>query len=203
MFRFLVLAALGLIVCIVSYVPSKVLPAEITQVLVDEQRVVAGLWGDEVAARIKGRAQRLQETSTTVMLESSPSGPPRTARPDNTVDAAIVRLFGSSYVQSIDALLTLVSYRLSTALELVPTLLVFALVVGIDGAVARVVRSQELVAHSAEHFSASLATGLLLVLGVVTAWFVPVVLHPMGVLAVLLVVLHAMGRALANYHLLR
>jgi hypothetical protein len=73
----------------------------------------------------------------------------------------------------------------------------------LDGSVVRIVRSKELIAHSAERFSASLAAGILLGAGVVVAWFLPIQLHPMVVMTALLAMLFVMSRALANYHVLR
>jgi hypothetical protein len=203
MIRFLLLAALGAIFCIVFYIPSRVGPDELTRALLEEHAVVAELWGDDVEDGVHTRAVELQKATARLVLASPSSTPPRTTVRGNAVDSAIVRLFGSTYFQSIDALLALASYRLSCAIELLPALLAFLVAATVDGSVVRTVRSKELVAHSAERYSASLATGLLLGLGVLVAWFLPIMLHPMWVLAALLGMLFALSRALANYHMLR
>lgn len=203
MIRGLFLTALVAIFCIVFYIPSKVAPEEFGEVWFDEHDAVSELWGEDVAERVDARARRLKTKSAAVLLDASPSSLTRAGLPANAVDSAIVRLFGATYFRSLDSVFVLASYRLSCAIELLPALLAFLIAAAIDGSVVRVVRSKELIAHSAERFSVSLAIGFLLGLGVVVAWFLPVVLHPMWVLAALLGMLFAMSRALANYHLFR
>ena len=201
MIRFLLLATLAAIFCIVFYLPSKLGPEAFARTMSEEVRVVEEVWGEDVADRVHARALSLQQASQGLIVE--PPDSKRSAAPPNAVDSAIVRLLGSTYFRSIQSLLSLACYRLSCAFELAPALLAFLLAATVDGSVIRVVRSKELVAHSAERFSASLAAGFLLGLGVIISWFLPILIHPMWILAALLGMLFAMSRALANYHMLR
>lgn len=211
MIRYIFIGAMSAILCIVLYIPSKVAPSEFMQVLRDEHALAGELWGVDVADRILSRMLDLQQASAAVAPASAPAPASGATGPTNAVDAAMAaqvgqvgaRLFGNPYFRSIDSLFALVSYRLCTALELLPVLAAFFLAVVIDGSVVRIVRSKEFVAHSAERFSASLAAGILLGAGVVVAWFLPFKLHPMVVMAALLIMLFVMSRALANYHVLR
>jgi hypothetical protein len=211
MIRYIFIAAMSAILCIVLYIPSRVAPGDFLQVLREEHALATELWGEDVADRIMSRMLELQQASPAPSSSAAPLPTPGASAAANPVDAAMTahigqvgaRLFGNPYFRSIDSLFALVSYRLCAALELLPVLAAFFLAVTIDGAVVRIVRSKELIAHSAERFSASLAGGILLGAGVVVACFLPYRLHPMAVMAALLLMLFIMSRALANYHLLR
>ena len=212
MIRYIFIGAMSALLCIVLYIPSRVGPAEFMQVLRDEHALASEVWGQETADRILARMLDLQQASAmaTPASAAAPVAEPASG-PGGTVDAAMAaqvgqvgtRLFSNPYFRSIDSLFALVSYRLCAALELLPVLAAFFFAVVLDGLVVRIVRSKELIAHSAERFSASLAAGILLGAGVVVAWFLPIQLHPMVVMAALLTMLFVMSRALANYHLLR
>lgn len=209
MIRYIFIGAMSTILCIVLYIPSKVSPDRFMQVLRDEHALAGEIWGEQVADRILSRMLDLQQASATVA--PIPAQAPAPASSANAVDAAMTaqvgqvgaRLFANPYFRSIDSLFALVSYRLCAALELLPVLAAFFLAVVVDGFVVRTVRSKELIAHSAERFTISLAAGILLGTGVVVAWFLPYRLHPMVVMAALLAMLFVMSRGLANYHVLR
>jgi uncharacterized membrane protein YciS (DUF1049 family) len=211
MIRYIFIGAMSTILCIVLYIPSKVAPGDFMQVLRDEHALAEEIWGEEVADRILSRMLDLQQASAAVAPASDPVPAAAASAPAHAVDAAMAaqvgqvsaRLFGNPYFRSIDSLFALVSFRLCAALELLPVLAAFFLAVVIDGSVVRTVRSKELIAHSAERFSACLAAGILLGAGVAVAWFLPFKLHPMAVMAALLAMLFVMSRALANYHVLR
>lgn len=212
MIRYIFIGAMSALLCSVLYIPSRVGPAEFLQVLRDEHALATEVWGQETADRILSRMLDLQRASAmaTPASAAAPVAGPASV-PAAAVDAAMaaqigqvgVRLFSNPYFRSIDSLFALVSYRLCAALELLPVLAAFFFAVVLDGMVVRIVRSKELIAHSAERFSASLSAGILLGAGVVVAWFLPLQLHPMVVMAALLAMLFVMSRALANYHLLR
>jgi len=211
MIRYIFIGAMSVILCIVLYIPSRVAPGEFLQVLRDEHALASELWGDEVANRILSRMLDLQQTSVSVTAAPPPLPTTGASGPINAVDTAMAaqinqvstRLFGNPYFRSIDSLFALVIYRLCAAIELLPVLASFLLAVVIDGSVVRIVRSKELIPHSAERFSASLAAGILIGAGVVVAWFLPFRLHPMVVMTELLVMLFVVSRALANYHVQR
>jgi hypothetical protein len=211
MIRYIFIAAMSALLCIVLYIPSRVGPAEFMQVLRDEHALAGEVWGQEAADRILSRMLDLQQASAMATPASAVAPVAGTASGPGAVDAAMAaqvgqvgaRLFSNPYFRSIDSLFALVSYRLCAAFELLPVLTAFLFAVVLDGSVVRVVRSKELIAHSAERFSASLAAGILLGAGVVVAWFLPIQLHPMVVMAALLAMLFVMSRALANYHVLR
>ena len=212
MIRYIFIGAMSALLCIVLYIPSRVGPAEFMQVLRDEHALARDVWGQETADRILSRMLDLQQASAmaTPASAAAPVAGPASV-PAAAVDAAMAaqvgqvgtRLFSNPYFRSIDSLFALLSYRLCAALELLPVLAAFFFAVVLDGLVVRIVRSKELIAHSAERFSASLSAGILLGVGVVVAWFLPIQLHPMVVMAALLAMLFVMSRALANYHLLR
>ena len=84
-----------------------------------------------------------------------------------------------------------------------PLLLIFLVVVGIDGCVLRQVRAKEFVAHSAEMFGGSVIAAIALGSVVAVSVFLPVRLHPMFSTMCLLAMLFVLSRAIANYHVMR
>jgi Domain of unknown function (DUF4400) len=208
MIRFVWIAALASILCIVLYIPSAVPPERFLQVLRDEHQVNERVWGEASANRIMVRMLDMQQV--TKPLSDAPAQTAQ-AGPQTAVDAAIAnqmsqvsaRLFGNPYFRSIDSLFVLVYYRLSAVLELLPLLLIFFGVVAIDGFVLRLVRAKEFISHSAEMFGLSVAGAIALASVVVVGFFLPFQLHPMFVTLCLLGMFFVLSRAIANYHLIR
>lgn len=207
MIRYVFIAAMLAILCIVLYIPSAVPPERFLDVLREEHEVMQRTWGPEVADRVLARMLDMQQASASV---SAPPAQVETTQP-TAVDAAMTaqiaqvstRLFGNPYFRSIDSLFALVSYRLSAALELLPLLSIFLVIVAVDGFVVRMVRSKEFISHSAELFGGSVVGGIALGSAVVVAWFLPYQLHPMLVVLALLAMLFVLSRAVANYHVMR
>ena len=206
MIRYVFIAAMLAILCIVLYIPSAVPPERFLDVLRQEHAVTQRAWGPEVAERVLARMLDMQQASAV----STPPTPVETKQP-TAVDAAMTaqigqmstRLFGNPYFRSIDSLFALVTYRLSATLELLPLLGIFLVIVAVDGFVVRMVRSKEFIPHSAEMFGGSVVGGIALGSAVVVAWFLPYQLHPMLVVLALLAMLFVLSRAVANYHVMR
>jgi hypothetical protein len=100
-------------------------------------------------------------------------------------------------------MLLLVIYRLSLALEFVPVIFVFMLVVFVDGSVLRMVRTRQFVAHSSEAAGINAAGGVALGCGAAVMLVMPVEVHPMVFLASSLLSLFAFSRFVANYHVIK
>lgn len=208
MIRYVWITAMLAILCIVLYIPSAVPPERFLEILRSEHVVNERVWGDTTASRILSRMLEMQQVSKPL---SEP--PPSTVQVGHlpAVDAAVanqvsqmsVRLFGNPYFRSIDSLFVLVSYRVSAFVELTPLLLIFLVVVAVDGFVVRLVRAKEFIPHSAELFGGSVVVGILLGSSVVVAFFAPFQLHPMFVTLCMLAMLFVLSRAIANYHLFR
>jgi len=202
------IGAMLVILSIVLYIPSAVPPERFLDVLRVEHAVNGRVWGDAAAARIMSRMLDMLHGSGSI---SEPPPPTVQVARQPSVDVAManqlgqmsVRLFGNPYFRSIDALMALVAYRLSAVFELIPLLLIFVVVVAIDGFVVRLVRAKEFVPHSAELFGASVITGMLIGASVVIGFFLPFQLHPLFAAVALLAMFFVLSRALANYHLIR
>ena len=207
MIRYVFIAAMLAILCIVLYIPSAVPPERFLDVLREEHAVIQRTWGHEVADRVLSRMLNMQQASAV----SAPPPPQVEPQQVTAIDAAMtaqigqmsMRLFGNPYFRSIDSLFALVTYRLSAALELLPLLGIFLVIVAIDGFVVRMVRSKEFIPHSAEMFGGSVVGGITLASAVVVSWFLPYQMHPMLVVLALLAMLFALSRAVANYHVMR
>ena len=208
MIRYVWITAMLAILCIVLYIPSAVPPERFLEVLRAEHALNEHVWGTATAQRILSRMLDMQQAGKQL---SDPPAPTVQVAQNGAVDAAMAhqvsqmsaRLFGNPYFRSIDSLFVLLTYRLSALVELLPLLLIFCLVVAVDGLVVRLVRAREFIPHSAEMFGGSVAGGIALGSAVVVAWFLPLQLHPMFVTLCLLVMLFVLSRALANYHVIR
>lgn len=205
MIRYVWIASLLAVLCIVLYVPSAVPAERFLQVVRAEHAMNEQVWGAAVSNRVLARMLDLQQSTSPV---SSP--PPATVqlgqRP--AVNAAMAdgvsqmskRLFDNAYFRSIDALFVLVSYRVSAMIEMLPVLVVFGIICMADGCAVRLVRAREFVAHKAEVYGASAIVGVLCFCGAVLVSFLPFAVEPKFVLAALLAMLFVFSRAVANYH---
>jgi hypothetical protein len=203
--RVLLNAALLTLACLVLYIPSRVLPERLLEVLQTEHATNERIWGPTAAARILARLDGLRQVDADLgdPLASPAPAPPGVLDgllPMNRVGA---RFFETPYFRSVHALLVLAVYRIIALAELVPLLSVFALVVVIDGFVVRIVRAREFVPHSAEIYASSIAGGIALASTEVATWLLPWPLHPMVATVCLLLMLLLLSRALANYHYIR
>jgi hypothetical protein len=206
--RYVWIAALVSILCIVLYIPSAVPPDRFLQVLRDEHAVNERVWGHAAAARIMSRMLDMQQVAKPL---SDPPSNTAVASAQPAIDAAVAnqmsqvstRLFGNPYFRSIDSLFVLVFYRLSALVECLPSVAVFFFVVAADGLAIRLVRAKEFIAHSAEMFGVSVVVSIALLSALVVAFFLPLQLHPMLVTLTLLGMLFMLSRAIANYHLIR
>jgi hypothetical protein len=90
------------------------------------------------------------------------------------------RLFDNAYFRSIDALVLLASYRLSTMLEWLPWLAAFCVAALMDGGVVRVLRSREFRQHDPELFAAFTCLAIVTACAAVVGFVIPVTLHPLS-----------------------
>lgn len=206
MIRSLWIVALTGVLCLVLYVPSAFTEEQLLQTVHAEHELNARLWGDAAASEI---LQRTAAWQAAVGAVSTP--PPATVQIRATgVDSRIgesfaqmsTRLFSAPYFRSVDALFTLATYRAAAVLQILPLLLAFMAVCFLDGLVVRRVRARELVRHSAELFTVSAVTGIALLALTLVVFFLPSPLHPMYAIGALLLMLYALSRAVANYHIL-
>jgi hypothetical protein len=207
MIRWVFIAALTSLLCIVLYIPSAVPAERFIEVLRAEHTVAEQVWGLEISTRILDRMIDLQQATPTISTPPAATvrhkaGPDVNAAMVDQVNQTSQRLFGNPYFRSIDALFALVSYRLSTALELLPLLAAFLGVVCVDGLVIRQVRAKEFIAHSAEMFGISILGAIALSSIAVVVCFLPIPMHPMFMTLSLLVTLFVLSRAIANYHVI-
>ncbi len=211
MVRYVWIAALLAILCIVLYIPSASPPERFIEVLRSEHAMNREVWGPAAADRILRRMLDMQQATPPL---SEPPAPAVQRVEQSAVDAAMaaqmsqmsqmsMRLFGNPYFRSIDSLFALATYRVSGIIELLPLLLIFLVIVAVDGVVLRKVRAKEFVAHSAEMFGGSVIAAIVLGSGVAVSVFLPVRLHPMFATLCLLAMLFVLSRAIANYHVIR
>lgn len=110
------------------------------------------------------------------------------------------RLFNNTYFRSVDALLLLASYRLSTLIEWLPWLLVFALVAIADGGFTRLIKAKEFLQHDPEIFALYASLGIVVVCATVIGFVLPVTLHPLLLPSIPLMIGALAGRALGCFH---
>lgn len=207
MIRFVSIASLLAVLCIVLYLPSAVPADRFLQVLRAEHEVNERVWGTAVSNRVLARMLDMQQAAAPV---STPPAPTMQVSQQPAVNAAMAdsvaqmskRMFDNPYFRSIDAQVVLVAYRISSMVEMLPLLAVFALICFVDGYVLRLVRAKEFVAHNAEVYGASGVLAVLVFCGVVLTSFLPFQLHPGLVLVALLAMLFTLSRAVANYHVI-
>lgn len=112
------------------------------------------------------------------------------------------RLFNNPYFRSVDALLLLASYRLSTLLEWLPLLAAFVMAAIADGGFARFIKAKEFRQHDPEMFAWYASLGIVVLCATVIGFVLPMRLHPLLLPCAPLVAGTLVGRALGCFHLL-
>lgn len=110
------------------------------------------------------------------------------------------RLFNNAYFRSVDALLLLASYRLSTLLEWLPWLSGFVLAALVDGGFVRLIKAKEFLQHDPEMFALYASLGIMILCATVIGFVLPAMLHPLLLPCVPLVVGVLIGRAVGCFH---
>jgi hypothetical protein len=169
-----------------------------------EHEATTAFWGSEPAARILARAVRMQDATVEVTPIPKASVAPSSTGVNNAVAQEMAsvnqRLFNNPYFRSIDALLLLGSYRLSTLLEWLPWLAAFALAAIVDGWFVRLIKAKEFMQHDPEMFAVYACLAIIIMCATVVGFVVPVTLHPLVLPSVPLVVSVLVGRAVGCFH---
>lgn len=204
MIRVVSIASLVSILALVLYLPSANSPERFIHQLRIEHGLAVGFWGPEGATRIMARMLDLQAT----VKETSPVPSLTDTSAASAVDQAMAkqmshlneRLLNNSYFRSIDALLTLATYRFSALLESLPVLMLFMVPVLVDGYVLRIVRSKEFIQHHPERFAVYACAAIIIGCVTFVAFVFPVTVSPL-VLGIVPAVLSVfISRAIANFH---
>jgi Domain of unknown function (DUF4400) len=202
--RVVAVISLLCLLVLVLYLPSVHPAQRFLAQLRAEHEAMTAFWGVAPASRILSRALSLQDSAREVTPVPSASDAP----PANALDSAVTqemtslnqRLFDNAYFRSIDALVLLASYRLSTLLEWLPWLAAFCMAALVDGGVVRLTKSREFRHHDPEVFAVFSCLAIVAGCAAVIGFVIPVTLHPLSMPAVPLLMSLLLGRAFANFH---
>lgn len=204
MIRVVTVVSLLCLLVLVLYLPSAHPAERFLAQLRAEHRAMTAFWGDAPALRILSRSLSMQDSAR----QATPVPAAADAPPASAVDGAVARemasvnqrLFDNAYFRSIDALVLLAAFRLSTLLEWLPWLAAFCAAALVDGVSVRLVKSKEFRHHDPELFALFACLAIVTACATVVAFVVPVTLHPLAMPAVPLLISLLLGRALANFH---
>lgn len=205
MIRVVSIVALLCLLVLVLYLPSAHPPDRFVDLVRQEQQTIERFWGQPAASRILSRALAMADSAQQV----SPLPNPSSGASASAVGGAVAiemasvnqRLFNSAYFRSIDALLLLAAFRLSTLVEWLPWLLAFGVAAVIDGALIRKVKAKEFRQHDPEWFAAHASMSIVTICMTVIGFVLPLVLHPMVMPCAPLLLSVFAGRTVANFHL--
>jgi hypothetical protein len=204
MIRATAFLSLVILLLLVVYIPSAHPPQRFVAQIRIEHEATTAFWGSEPAARILARAVRMQDATVEVTPIPKASVAPSSTGVNNAVAQEMAsvnqRLFNNPYFRSIDALLLLGSYRLSTLLEWLPWLAAFALAAIVDGWFVRLIKAKEFMQHDPEMFAVYACLAIIIMCATVVGFVVPVTLHPLVLPSVPLVVGVLVGRAVGCFH---
>lgn len=204
MIRAVAILSLVILLVLVLYVPSAHPPERFVAQLRAEHEAATAYWGTNSAVRMLDRAVSMQETTASLTPIPATKDAPSTAGVNVAVSREMSsvnqRLFNNTYFRSVDALLLLASYRLSTLLEWLPWQGAFILAVIADGAFARLIKAKEFLQHDPEMFALYASLGIVVVCATVIGFVLPVTLHPLLLPCMPLLVGVLAGRALGCFH---
>lgn len=204
MIRAVAVVSLMALLVLVLYVPAANPPERFLAQLRDEHDAAVEFWGMQPAYRMLDRAMRMQAGAA----EASPIPAARDMPAGSGINSAVAaemtsvsqRLFNNTYFRSVDALLMLASYRLSSLLEWLPWLLPLAMAAAIDGALVRIVRAKEFLQHDPEMFAVWCCLLIVVSCATVVAFVLPLRLHPASLAGFPVAVALLLGCAIANFH---
>lgn len=207
MIRATAVVSLTLLLVLVLYLPSTHPPSDFIAHMRTEHAAAIGFWGEDAALRMLNRAVHMQDAATEVTPIPSLRDAPRNTGVNGAVaqemGAVNQRFFNNPYFRSVDALLLLASYRLSTLLEWLPWLAPFILTCLGDGAAIRLVKSKEFRQHNPELFALYASLGIAVICASAVAIIFPITLSPLLLPTVPLTFCILSGLALACYHRIR
>lgn len=205
MIRAVAILSLLILLILVLYVPSAHPPERFLALLRDEHRIAVEYWSPQPAERMLDRAVRMQEATANVTPIPATKDAPSTSAVNGAVLLEMTsvnqRLFNNPYFRSVDALLLLASYRLSTLLEWLPLLAAFVMAAIADGGFARFIKAKEFRQHDPEMFAWYASLGIIMLCATVIGFVLPMRLHPLLLPCAPLVVGVVVSRALGCFHL--
>jgi len=205
MIRVVSIISLLCLLVLVLYLPSTHSPDRFVELVRQEEQAIERSWGQPAACRILARALAMADSAQQV----SPVPTPSKASQADVVGGAVAiemasvnrRLFNSAYFRSIDALLLLAAFRLSTLVEWLPWLLAFSVACVIDGALMRRVKAKEFRQHDPEWFAAHASLSIITICATVIGFVLPQLLHPLLMPCAPVLLSFFVGRTLACFHL--
>ena len=204
MIRAVAVLSLLVLLVLVLYVPSAHPPERFLAQLRVEHEAATAYWGTGPATRMLDRALRMQDATAQVTpipaAKDAPSPAGVRGAVSREMSSVNQRLFNNAYFRSVDALLLLASYRLSTLLEWLLWLAAFVVAAVIDGGFARLIKAKEFLQHDPEMFALYSSLGIVTLCATVVGFVVPVRLHPLLLPCVPLVVGVLVGRAVGCFH---
>ena len=204
MIRAVAVVSLVLLLVLVLYVPAANPPERFLEQLRSEHDATVELWGTEPAYRMLDRAMRMQsgaaDASPIPAVRDMPKAPGVHGAVASEMASVNQRLFNNAYFRSVDGLLMLASYRLSSLLEWLPWLLPLVGVAGIDGALVRVIRAKEFLQHDPEMFAVWCSLLIVTACATVIAFVLPIALPPLVLAGTPVAMAMLLGLAISTFH---
>lgn len=204
MIRVVAVVSLLCLLVLVLYLPSAHPPERFLAQLRIEHQATAAFWGEAPALRILSRALGMQDAArqATPVLSATDTLPSSALGGAVAHEMASVnqRLFDNAYFRSIDALVLLAAFRLSTLLEWLPWLTAFALAVLADGGIVRLIKSKEFRQHDPELFALYACLAIVVACATVVGFVVPLTLHPLVMPGIPIAISVLLSRAVGSFH---
>jgi hypothetical protein len=202
--RLVTIASLSALLLLVLYLPSAHPPTRFIEQVRLEHQQAESLWGVPAADRILERSVTFSaQAAHASPVPSRDAGlvPRSEATPvRDEMERVNRRLFDNPYFRSIDALLFLATYRLSSLLEWLPKSLFLVLGLVADAALERVVKSKEFRQHDPEMYALYLSTAILGTCSLVLCLVLPWTMHPLAWALAPLGIAFLAARAIADFH---
>jgi uncharacterized membrane protein len=194
------LSLLGLVL----YLPAAYPAEQFLLQLRAEHSTLARALGESAAWHVLSRSLSWHESSRNAPSLPSSSGTPAGQSSNSNAVADEMtsvnrRLFGNAYFRSVEALVVLAAFRLSSILQWLPWLAAFAVAALFDGRTDGLVNAKEFRRHNPELFSMFLTCALLTIAVMAIAIVLPHSLHPSLLPLGLVGVIAMAARVVAHY----
>lgn len=188
---------------LVLYLPAAHPPQVFFERIREEHQLIRDFWGADHARAIMARMLAYQEAppvGVPLMIADAGAKNKVEGAVNNQLGGIAARIANNQYFRSMNMLLALSEYRLSTLMEWMPAMAIFVGVAVLDGCVRRVVKSKEFLQHNPELFALFACLMIAIMCGTVVAMVFPVTLPPMFLPAVMFSIGVCGNLAIANYH---
>jgi len=203
MIRYLAIALTAGLLALVLWLPAGHPAAQFYRAARADHTSNSRLWGGQFAATALASALATTSGGRTGVMPM-PAAPGATGAAEGRLASRMQdmmdRVYGTTYMRSVDAMTALACYRLATLLYLAPAMALLLLPALTDAAIRRIIRTHEFKRHDPERYSFGIAGAMLAFAALLASCALPLPLPPLAAPCTMLLAVYCLHVVVANFH---